>query len=203
MIENCPKYSIFQKYIRDPLLINSRKFDLRVYALLSSLKPLKLYIYREGLTRFCNKEFDLESKEKSAHLTNVSINKNQENSFKEWDFESLKNHFEKEQDISFFQEKIWKQIETIVSKSFELVIPTITSRISFFNQNVIPFELFGFDFMIDQQFKVWLLEINFSPCLQIKSNLQKTIKQKMLGDLITIIQSQSNKEECGFWRQLK
>lgn len=29
------------------------------------------------------------------------------------------------------------------------------------------FELFGFDFMIDQNFKLWLIEINTNPCLQV------------------------------------
>lgn len=29
------------------------------------------------------------------------------------------------------------------------------------------FEIFGFDFMIDKEFKPWLIEINFNPCLEI------------------------------------
>jgi D-alanine-D-alanine ligase-like ATP-grasp enzyme len=37
-------------------------------------------------------------------------------------------------------------------------------------------EIFGLDFMIDENFKVWLIEINTNPCLEISSNiLQKII----------------------------
>lgn len=35
----------------NPYLIDGLKFDFRIYALLKSLHPLKIYLYPEGLTR--------------------------------------------------------------------------------------------------------------------------------------------------------
>jgi len=32
------------------------------------------------------------------------------------------------------------------------------------------FELFGYDFMIDEDFKVWLIEVNTNPCLELSSS---------------------------------
>jgi len=45
------------------------------------------------------------------------------------------------------------------------------------------FELFGYDFIIDETFKVWLIEINTNPCLEESSKLLRTILPRMTGKL--------------------
>ena len=42
---------IAQKYIKHPFLINGYKFDLRIYALVTSYDPLKVYLFHNGLVR--------------------------------------------------------------------------------------------------------------------------------------------------------
>jgi hypothetical protein len=46
------KSLIVSRYIRKPFLIEKRKFDLRVYVLVTSFDPLLIYIYEEGVVRF-------------------------------------------------------------------------------------------------------------------------------------------------------
>ena len=48
---------VVQRYLNDPLLISGRKWDLRVYLLVTCLRPFKAYLYHDGLARFCANEY--------------------------------------------------------------------------------------------------------------------------------------------------
>lgn len=69
------------RYITNPLLINGHKFDLRIYVLVTSYEPLKVYVFQEGLARFASETYSskINKNNKYMHLTNYSINKKNEN----------------------------------------------------------------------------------------------------------------------------
>ena len=57
-----PNY-VVSRYIADPLLIGGKKFDLRIYVLVLSYRPLKVYTYRKGFARFCSENYTNEGSE--------------------------------------------------------------------------------------------------------------------------------------------
>ena len=73
------KSYIVQEYIRNPLLIDGLKFDLRIYVVILSLKPLNIYICDEGLARFATESYQQPNESNLdqifMHLTNYSLNK--------------------------------------------------------------------------------------------------------------------------------
>ena len=58
------------------MLIDGYKFDMRIYVLLTSIKPLEVFIFKEGFARLSTEKYDLSPDEldnKLIHLTNFSI----------------------------------------------------------------------------------------------------------------------------------
>jgi hypothetical protein len=79
---NSKEDCIVSVYLDKPLLINNKKFDMRVYVLVTSFHPLRAYMYQEGLARFATEEYSNDPavlKNKFVHLTNFSINKRNTN----------------------------------------------------------------------------------------------------------------------------
>jgi len=70
---------VAQHYILNPLLIEGKKFDLRIYVLVTSCKPLRVYLFNDGLVRICAEEFARPSTanldDRCMHLTNYAVNK--------------------------------------------------------------------------------------------------------------------------------
>lgn len=122
------------KYISNPLLINNHKFDLRIYVLLTSVDPLRIYVYNEGLARFASCPYDSGKhglKNLYQHLTNYSINKksdsfSQNKSLDErdhgnkWSLSDLQAHFEK---MGIHMQPIWERIYDAIIKAIISVEP--------------------------------------------------------------------------------
>lgn len=69
---------VISRYIDNPLLIGGKKFDLRLYVLVTSFRPLKAYLFKLGFCRFCTVKYDTSVTELDnmyVHLTNVSVQK--------------------------------------------------------------------------------------------------------------------------------
>ena len=76
------------KYVANPHLLNGLKYDLRVYVLVTSFNPLRIYMYNDGLVRFATERYSNDPRKlqkKYIHLTNFSINKKNNNFVKNTD----------------------------------------------------------------------------------------------------------------------
>ncbi|KAE9524189.1 hypothetical protein AGLY_015434 [Aphis glycines] len=189
---------VVQRYIDNPYLINETKFDLRLYILITSINPLRLYLYDNGLVRFASVKYSSDLSticDRYMHLTNYSINRLSsqytENEDADacqghkWTLRSLWTYMEKELKIDV--KKLWKSLE-------DLVVKTVISGESPMSQmcqsnlsnRYNAYELFGIDVLFDEYLKPWILEVNISPSLHSSSPLDLAVKGPLVKDLMNM-----------------
>ena len=93
-----PDGFVVQPLLTDPSLVNGKKFDFRTYVLVTSMAPLRVYIYKEGLVRFASSKYNRNATRggsEQQYLTNTSIGKKYTNLANlTWTFQKLKSYFE-------------------------------------------------------------------------------------------------------------
>ncbi|CAG9328553.1 unnamed protein product [Blepharisma stoltei] len=199
---------IISQYIQNPLLINGLKFDIRLYVLITSIEPLKIYIYEEGLARFASEPYTAGNKSNHfIHLTNYSVNKNnnkfvQNNDWRQddvghkWSLHALMKHLE---GIGVDTDLMWNRIYDLIVKaliSVEEIIIDNSRKLGVHRNNC--FDLFGFDVLIDSNLKPWLLEVNLTPSLATDAPLDLHIKGNLIADTFNLIglRAYNRKKEC-------
>ena len=183
---NCPsliktRTFVVQKYIESPLLINKRKFDIRAWVLVT--QDLKGYFFKEGYLRMSSTEYRTDENSREIHLTNNAVQKYTESYGHFEDGNQLSyNAFQKYLDENFPNQKIQVKSQ-LYKKMTEYVNMTLVATKKKLNPDYKKhcFEIYGYDFMIDADFNVWLIEINTNPCLEESSQLLKALIPRMLG----------------------
>lgn len=185
------KSYIIQKYIENPLLVNKRKFDIRCYAMISSINGvIQGYFYLDGYLRTTSKEFTMdEISNPFIHLTNDAIQKHsaEYGKFENGNKMSYK-EFQRYLDQNFPDRKInlslhiLPQIKEIVKDTMKASFMKIDK-----NKRLHCVEIFGYDFMIDKNFKPWLIEINTNPCLETSSPHLRNIIPAMLENAFKLV----------------
>ena len=209
-----------QEYLDKPLLVDAKKFDLRIYVLVTSLDPMVAFIADEALVRFCTEVYEKPQRDNMhkilQHLTNYSLNK-------------LSDKYVNCQDLSHQQEAtkrtltslletlsasgvdtayLFEQIKECCAKALIAIQPTVIreqeQQLAMGKAVGECFQILGFDIFIDDAMKAWLFEINDHPSLNIHleregekglvkepSEIDKYIKVKVLGEAIQLMKKKN------------
>ncbi|XP_019907512.2 probable tubulin polyglutamylase TTLL9 isoform X2 [Esox lucius] len=175
---------VAQRYIENPYLISGRKFDLRVYVLVTSYIPLRTWLYRDGFARFSSTRFSLNSiDDHYVHLTNVAVQKTAPDYDPEkgckWQMQQLRRYLTARHGTKTV-EALFKDIDNIFVRSLQSVQKVIIN-------DKHCFELYGYDILLDQDLKPWLIEVNASPSLTASSQEDYEMKCHLLEDTLHIV----------------
>ena len=205
---------VVEEYITPPYLITGRKFDIRLYAVITSINPLTVYYHRQGLCLFAVHQYnddDSHLNDLQMHLTNYEINKNSElfvecsdetsekveNS--KWSLPFLWKYFD---DIGVDSNKLRQEIEDVSTAAILASMCSIRNEQvkNVKNHRKSSFEFVGVDILLDSNLKPYLLEINISPSMAGTSKLDEKIKLEVAHDLYNLVRildvSARNQNEC-------
>mmetsp|Transcript_29221 Transcript_29221/g.76529 ORF Transcript_29221/g.76529 Transcript_29221/m.76529 type:complete len:406 (+) Transcript_29221:100-1317(+) len=181
-----PRNYVISRYLDTPLLIGGKKFDLRLYVLVTSYRPLRAWVSKEGFCRFCAVKYNASLSELDnmfVHLTNVAIQKHSDTYNNvhggKWSVENFRRYLEgtrgKAATDKMFQDMYWVIVQSL--KSVQAVI---------FNDPHC-FEIYGYDIIIDSSLKPWLIEVNASPSLSSTTVSDRILKYTMIDDALRIL----------------
>jgi hypothetical protein len=176
---------VAQEYVESFLLDNT-KFDLRVYALVMSVTPLRICVYRDGIARFCSEPADRNTL--FARLTNVTFNKGNAD---------IANISRLVSDVLPVIERaggvpaaeIWDRID-------RAIILSIMSSYAYLRKGeewACPpigyprcFQILGFDILLDRELRPHVLEVNYRPSLEYHRGRERRMKVAMIRDAVLL-----------------
>jgi hypothetical protein len=195
-----------QVYIDRPFCASGYKLDLRLYVLVASARPLRVYLYHDCLLRVATQPYDLNDLQNAiSHLTNSSINKHSDSlgshkagigagckvSYRAW--------LRQNPDSRLRSPLLWARIRSILC----LTLLSIASQMP---DAVGCFELLGYDVIVDENLKPWLLEVGFLvPPFRSASGRRRSVLPAGASTCISwgyrpLRRSRRPAAPCGAWR---
>lgn len=193
---------VVQEYIKSPYLIEGLKFDLRIYVLVTSCQPLRIYIYDEGIARFATHMY---SKPDIAnvtnmfmHLTNYAVNRGNVKFVNNKDLAC--DGVGHKRSLAYVYRYLQEQGHDIVAlkmKIEDMIIKTLCAVQPYLAQCYIGcqpkdytramcFEVLGFDIMLDDKLRPYVIEVNQSPSFATDSPLDREIKKGIVAGALKL-----------------
>lgn len=178
-----PAEYVVQRYVDEPLLIDGIKFDCRCYAVVTSVVPLRAYLFEEGLARFCTVPYERPRGRNLScscmHLTNYAVNKHNTT----FDCTQAHDRGSKRALSSVFAaiesaggpsaESLWDKVRALTEKTLLALRPRLVENIARGTYGKLhplgpkSFHILGLDIILDEHYRPFLLELNASSSLNI------------------------------------
>ena len=191
------KVCIVQNYLHNPMLIKGKKWDLRTYVLVTSVLPLRAYVYNRGLVRFASQLYDPTAKhggKRTQFLTNTSVNKHYVRKGNvtdiTWAFDQLRHHLDATSPGTY--NKLLARMQAAISV---VLLSAERSWRKYFDGlggemcgNC--YQLMGVDLIVDDDLQPRVIEVNGQPSMQLTKSDQDhytTTKKNMIRDLTAMV----------------
>ena len=165
--------SFVQEFIHNPLLVDGFKFDIGLYVTLTSVDPLRIYVHQSDvLLRFCSVKYHpFDSGNRDKYVVGDDY-------LPSWQVPSFSKYMDSKVGFSFKDtlnayiiemgknpDIMWNDIYETISDVYRSQEEQFIRAVSHYPHKDAFFEMVRFDFVIDEDLKVYLMEANMSPNL--------------------------------------
>ncbi|MCK0767513.1 hypothetical protein [Chromohalobacter canadensis] len=186
---------LVQEYLDEPHTIRGHKYVLRLYVLLASLDPLRLYVYRQGFAKLASAPYDHDDTGNLySHLTNPDINAHNTDAEVPVEFIDLDRY------RAWLREQ-GHDDDALFERLHDQLTLTVIAAVDSFRQRCAEddidsrggYELLGIDCLVDAYLKPWVLECNLSPSLGVCAGpdsggpLEEAIKRRLVEDMVELV----------------
>ncbi|HVU24333.1 MAG TPA: hypothetical protein VHE13_09430 [Opitutus sp.] len=162
---------VVQRYLAHPHLIEGRKYTLRLYALVKSLRPLVAYLHVDGLVKRSTVAYSTapaDFGDRFVHLTNTDVQRHSPGgsppALRVRDYRAIVGRDGGDWTA------LWGKIRAAtVRLLLALREPLLRADGETAPGDPACFELLGIDFLIDADWKPWLIEANSNPSLRVET----------------------------------
>ncbi|XP_053405835.1 tubulin polyglutamylase TTLL13-like isoform X17 [Mercenaria mercenaria] len=192
------EHMICQHYMSRPLLIDGFKFDLRIYVLVTSCDPLRIFVFKDGLARFATNKY-MEPTHGNVdnvymHLTNYAINKHSEDFVRDDEAGSKRRISTTNRYMArkgYDVDKMWADIDDTIIKTLIAAHSVLKHNYRTCFPNHVKgsacFEILGFDVILDRKLRPYVIEVNHSPSFGTDSELDREIKGALVYDTLQLV----------------
>jgi len=167
--------NVMQSNIHNLFLINGRKFHMRVYLLIASTNPVMAF-YHDGYLRLSVNEYDSHSAEAKTFITNIDINLGHGHGQQETTDMT-------EDEIQEYTTWYWKDLHRYLMEKGLVTDPDwldnyfrpeiqrsmvhlVRMSQGAFAKKSSVFEVYGMDFIMDENLGLWFIEANNMPLIR-------------------------------------
>lgn len=183
---------VIQRYIKNPLLLEGRKSEIRVYWLVASLDPLLVLMYREGTVRLNTQPFKLDDFDNTLiHVTNVAQQKAHPDhdpaAVLKWPFERWERYLVvecKRAPEGYLERHLKPHLKRMLSFVIRAAAPAL--RVGYPKRGLC-FGLYGADIILDDTLHPWLTEVQEGPGLSFTDATKQALIPAVLNEAAAIM----------------